>query len=835
MRTAPAHARIVAGIGLLALAMTAPAAMAAEPPLAVTRSIDPTGSDLAARRWQRILYQDRWNRARSLYEIGDYQSAAAYYMALVNQPIGEKALYEVRYRLAECLYQVGAYPAAAHYFEMVRAAGPARRHWATASARLAELSVKAGNIPAARAYLAAADAADVRSQAAYVLGRALAATSPAEAVVYLESVATGSRYYPEARYHLGALAATSPASYALAVSYFTQARLALPKQVRPGPGTDRAEPERIARLHELIALALARLHADRGVYDRALAEYARVPAQGRYRDAALLESAWVLLRKNQVLPALENVRRLLEEKPESPLVLEAALLVGYLTIEQQRFNEAYGHFEDIRVLLESLAAQLAAYAVSVSDPAAFYAGIVEHAQATTLPVQIGLWVDRGPEIVKSSRLLDEVREVEEQMRDIHRQLDEIELLAAGPRGATLDPAGVENLVRLNLSDSLYELQGRVLELRLRPFLKYMTTRERELLRLIRRVRTDLLLIRRTPADMAQASARGQIVLGQLNQYLLRLHPEIGLDTAKKVDHERVASVDDPLAADAYLRTARRELAELSREASLDDRWIDAALEYTVYLEDRLQWVALRRLRVDERFDFVRRSSVLFRQSAELQAALRELGGTLADIQEFILLDARARTASERKVLARYQQTAHEIRLAGAQLRGRFAQREYARITTTIADTAVRADLGALDTGWRVKELEDQKVRELLSEKRERLERLQAYYARVASAAAEAPFEGFEGFSPERLAQGSGRTDSPYGRELIALGREVLALAQALSTAQLQIERLQAGAEAAVLSPEEIGAERDRRGETGGGLRIEMTPGKRTLPLETRPR
>jgi tetratricopeptide (TPR) repeat protein len=832
-----AHARGWFLAGLLALAFAAPGAVSAAPAVTAptlkkpARTLAPLrveGADLAASRLRSILYADRWNRARSLYELGDYLAAASYYMALVNEPIDPRSLYEVRFRLAECLFFVGAYPGAVRYFRLVMASDPNGKYTAQANARLSELNVRLGVIAEARARYAAAGAAGAeRSNAAYTLGHALAPMGVTEAAFYLAEVAPATRFFAEAQYHLGALAAPAPpdsAGYATAVTYFEQARAALPAAAAAGPGADPGEAGRLARLQELISLSLARVYADAGRFTQALDEYGRVPAGGRYRDVALLESAWVLLTTDQVLPALENVQTLLRELPESPRILEAALLVGYLTIEQGKFNSAYGHFEDTRRLLENLDRQLSAYAASQTEPESFYQYLVEARDGPKLlPGQIAAWVREGDKVKESNSMLGDLRDVEREIRDLYRRLDEIEVQAAGPRGGPGDPAWNDGLVRLELSNALYRLQQRILLLRMRPFVRLVTDRESNLLRLMRRVRSDLIAIRYTPADLNAADARRQIVLSQLAQYLLQIHPEIGLDTVRRTDDQRVAEVEQPLWADDFLRDSRRGLAELSRDTTLDDRWLDAAIEYTVYLEDRLQAAVFRRLRVDERFDAVKRVSVLFRQSVELQHTLRQLGDTLAGIQESILLDIRARSDAERKLLTEYQGAARDIDAMGKKVRGMAAQDRFAKVATDVAQTAVLADLGALDTGWRVKELEDLRVRELLSEKQVRLGKLEKYYAEVASTSAgPGPYSGVEDLDPERLAQTVGSVDSPYGRELLELGREVVELARALQQARLQQEQLAAGAEPAVLSPEELAVERARR---------EAAPKKAGLPLK----
>ena len=845
-----AHARGLFIAGLLALAFAAPGASWAAPSVTASTPQKPAktlaplhveGIDLAAQRLRSIMYADRWSRARSLFELGDYQASAAYYMSLVNEPIDPRSLYEVRFKLAECLFQVGAYPGAVRYYGLVKTSDPNGKYAALANARLAELNVRLGVIAEARArYAASGGAGPERSNAAYTLGHALAPLGGTEATFYLAAVEPNTRYYAEARYHLGALAATQPVGYAPAVTYFEAARAALPADAPAGPGDDPELAPRLVRMRELISLSLARVHADAGRYDQALAEYGLVPQGGRYRDVALLESAWVLLKTDQVLPALENVQTLLRELPDSPRVLEASLLVGYLTIEQGKFNSAYGHFEDTRRLLESLDRQLSTYAYSQTAPESFYHYLVEADDGPKLlPAQIAKWVGEGEKVKESNSMLQDLRDVEREIRDLYRRIDEIEVQAAGPRGGPGDPAWNDGLVRLELSNALYRLQQRILLLRMRPFVRLVTDRESNLLRLMRRVRSDLISIRYTPADVNAADVRRQIVLSQLAQYLLQIHPEIGLDTLKRADEQRVAEVEQPLWADEFLRNSRRDLTELSRDSTLDDRWIDAAIEYTVYLEDRLQRAIFRRLRVDERFDAVKRVSVLFRQSVELQHTLRQLGDTLANIQESILLDIRARSDAERRLLGEYQGAARDIDHAGRKVRGRAARDRFAEVATDVANTAVLADLGALDTGWRVKELEDRKVRELLSEKQMRLGKLEKYYADVVSTSAgPGPYDGVEDLDPAKLAQAAGSVDSPYGRELLELGREVVDLAKALQQARLQQEKLAAGAEPQLLTPDELAAERARRAAApkseGLPLQIEREPvpgGSKGLPVK----
>ncbi len=762
-------------------------------------------ADLYQQRLQRILYRQRWALATSLYRIADYQGAAAYLMALVNEPLGEGSLYEARFRLAESLFHVGAWPGSAYWFRRVLEMDRHGKHASRAAARLADIAVRMGELDEAQTWFARADVpGEERSMAAYGLGRALYAGNVTDARRYLGEVAPGSRFHAEALFHLGTIEAVYAGNVTAAIRLFQAADAALPAALpERGPGSGPEGAERLARFREIIALSTARIYADAGRAEEALAAYDRVPGEGRYADAALLESAWVLLRSDNVLSALERVRRLLEEHPQSPRVLEASLLVGYLTIEQRRFNQAYGHFEDTRVLMERLVSQLQRYAVDVTSPEIFYARLVESERGVTLPTQIGLWVREGEKVREAATVIDEVTGLEETIRDLYRELDQLEVLAASQRGTGDDPAALENTIRLELSDALYSLQERILELRLRPFIKRADPKELEVLRSVRRIRNDLASFRYTPADVASETVRRQQTLGALAQYLLQIHPEIGLDTARGADARRIAEVDRPLWADEYLMKARRNLVELTREASLDDRWIDAALEYTIYVEDRLQGLIFRRQRVTERYDFVRQAGILFRQSVELQQALRDLGNAVADIQEHIYLGTRARAEGERVALTRYRFVARDIAMAARTTRGVYAQEEFGRVRERVAGTAARADLGALDTAWRVKELEDERVRELLTEKQDRLVKLKEYYDDTLATRDEAgPWPGVEDFSPEALARETGSVDSSYGRELLTLGSEVVALAKALQEAQLQLEKLQGGAESAVMTERE---------------------------------
>ena len=826
------HVRLAVGVGLLAAVLLRPMPSAiadtvVETPvfLPVEVMLGDDGEDLAQKRLQRIMYRQRWQRANTLFRIGDYQGAAANFMALVDEPLGDDGLlYEIRYHLAESLFHVGAYPGARTYFETVHLNAPHGPYADQTNMRLVEIAIWDGDLEEATRRLALIEpTSPYVSRASYLLGRRLAASNPSLSAEYLAMVRPASELYPRAQYHLGALVVGMPQGFARAVTHFETARQTLPDEAPAGPDADPQGPMRLAQLRELISLSLARIHADEGRFQQALEEYQRIPDDGEHLDAALLESAWVLLQVDQVLPALQNVRILLRDRPESPKVLEAALLVGYLSIEQEQFDQAFGHFEDTRVLLEQLQARLQLFSGDVTEPESFYNQLVATDDGRAdLPRQIAMWVERGSDVEASSELIRQVAGVQEEMRDLNRLLEHIEVLAAGPRGGPNDPAGLEDRIRRELSELLYDLQARILAVRLRPFLREISTQESSVLRTIRRVRADLETIRQLPTDINLASGGRQEILGSLTDYLLQIHPEIGLDV-QRTDENQVAEVEDPLRGDTYLREARRNLAELSRHVSLDDMWIDAALEYTVYLEDRLHQAIFRRLRVDERYDFVQAATSLFRQSAELQRSLRNLGVTLADIQEDILLDMRVRADAERWLLDQYHEVARYLDESGRHRRGIHAREEYQRILASVSDTAVQADLGALDTGWRIKELEEIKVRELLSEKHDRQALLEAYYAQVLETkGSDEAIPGVEDFSPEALAQQTGSIDSPYGRELLTLGQEVVGLAKALYDSRLQLEVLQEGATGAVLTPEERATLRSGDGQ-GRQIRLETPP------------
>ncbi|HFE46290.1 MAG TPA: hypothetical protein ENJ18_12465 [Nannocystis exedens] len=123
---------------------------------------------------------------------------------------------------------------------------------------------------------------------------------------------------------------------------------------------------------ELAWLARARIHHDRGDFERSLKAYRRIGRASPYYFTAVYESAWVLIRADRFALAAQALERLLAIEPGGPLVPEIRQLGGKLRILQGDLVGAEAAFAELSKEFEGRALALA----STVAPAEYFSAIV---------------------------------------------------------------------------------------------------------------------------------------------------------------------------------------------------------------------------------------------------------------------------------------------------------------------------------------------------------------------------------------------------------------------------------------------------------------------------
>jgi TolA-binding protein len=285
--------------------------------------------------------------AEQLAQDGRHEDAALLFFDLTRHPrfAAYAELEEfsaAHYGLGNSLAVLGAAPSARRALRYVLDKGPADRYFAPAYRRYVDVALAVGPLTAALEELAPYDARlpdALKSEPAYLRARErqLAGDRDKAASEY-ERIDTRSRFYANAQYQLGALAAEQRA--------FDQAEKRFCRIA--GPGEDRRYPffvdGRYFRVKDLARLGLGRVAHEMRRGDDAFYYYFQVPNDSPRLSEAMFEAAYARYEAEDAEGASDLLDQLEARFPRSPYADEAALLRGYVALAGCDYEAASRHF-----------------------------------------------------------------------------------------------------------------------------------------------------------------------------------------------------------------------------------------------------------------------------------------------------------------------------------------------------------------------------------------------------------------------------------------------------------------------------------------------------------
>jgi tetratricopeptide (TPR) repeat protein len=283
-------------------------------------------------------------RGEQLYLDGRYEEAQRVLYEVVESPRFRDFDSLVEYRsaelmLASALERTGALRSAWRYLERILARGVEDPYFGPAFRRAVDVALAGANLPEAiarlTAVLPAGASPDAANELLYLQGRARYDVRDWDgAVGFFEQVGRQSRFYANARYLQGVIAAQA-AQLPEAESHFCA--------IASTPDTDQFTffvDRRYFEIRDLTWLALGRVaHEGRRGSD-AFYYYFQVPQDSERVAEALFESAWSMYEGDDHDTALDLLDQLAARFPDSPYVHEASLLRGYIHLARCDFEDA---------------------------------------------------------------------------------------------------------------------------------------------------------------------------------------------------------------------------------------------------------------------------------------------------------------------------------------------------------------------------------------------------------------------------------------------------------------------------------------------------------------
>lgn len=301
--------------------------------------------------------------------------------------------------LASLLIAQRALSTAERAIDRLLARGPSASSFGPAVRRAVDVALVRGDHAVSAAALAKKLPAqlpeDAASELAYLRGLAAhEAGAKPEAQRVLKRVSTKSRFYPNAQYLLGTIAAASHA-YAEARAHFCAVR-------KLGDGALRARyaSPKLHETEELAALGLARIAHEEGRHKAAFDHYFQVPFDTPRLAEALFESAYASYERGRHDLADDSLAQLEARYPHSPFTAEAKVLRGYVDLARCDFARAERELSAFERTFGEVLRELDATLASEGRTHGLFSVLAspdERAQAAHGSLLIGL-LGRDPEV-----------------------------------------------------------------------------------------------------------------------------------------------------------------------------------------------------------------------------------------------------------------------------------------------------------------------------------------------------------------------------------------------------------------------------------------------------
>jgi tetratricopeptide (TPR) repeat protein len=565
----------------------------------------------------------------------------------------------------------------------------------------------------------------------YAYGRYLHLRGEHErALAELDAIATTdiplSKGGPDAKWrvraaYLGGVAALAGGDPDEALARFAQIIKA-----QPSKGRDK-------QIYELAWLARARIHHDRGDYERALKGYRRIARASPYYFTALYETAWTLLRADRFALAGQTLDRLLALEPGGPLAPEIRQLRGKLRILQGDLEGAEAAFEELRLEFERSGKALAATAA----PPDYYAAIAGSdmegfALAAVLPASTRAIARTLPRAVQAESIAQTIGVLDRELADLRGQLTRMEAAVAAPdRVRLFTDLGAQSAALDRAENDLMEVMEELC-VRAGKGVDGRAYDELDRKRAGLRAKVD------QPMSAEERSRGPQRRISRVDDFLRSLEAAIVAIEAEVVAAEHSlllassrnqAITDDQVAGVIEMR---RALAELQEEAA-GIRETLGGIEVEVRFNDpyrarRAQAVAAYRRLLAAMYASLSRAAD---DSAENRALWKRTQQLLAKVDEGRgLLDAAAVARLEAAMIVVREERANLDQIKGELVAlksgaegtvGEVVAATYVDVAGEIANWEMRSEVGKLDVAWARKEAEAREAR-LLERKRDRDQR-----------------------------------------------------------------------------------------------------------------
>lgn len=553
-----------------------------------------------------------------------------------------------------------------------------------------------------------------------------------------------------------------------------------------------------------IYFLLAQVQFDGGNYGASLQSLQQVNDEAFVRDV-LFARAWNFLMLGQYQRGMETFRDFALKYPEDARSLEATILGGYILLNLAQFPESYAYFDTLETQYRQVVHNVTRFRRGVRSSEALELFLRDPIRLASSPIpsQIADWVLESRRVAIAEAAEAEVVQLGRKLDDFGREMKRMRVVSAG-FGSTFDnPATLERLLRNEMGLRLTEIRSRILELMLKPIREGLLAQQAGDYSLINQAQSTrasaLEIIRVTAAPTKERAVAIQRSLRSVGHYLHMVASEelIGQpDPARKNVEEKIQLSRPAVEVIDRLMNEEERVAFMLLAIMEEEERLWSVVANTIEIERGAAERILRKLGLWDTQAYIDRLELLYRSTSGVESILNDNGRLLLEIQRNILDDVIAYTDGIAGELNGLRNAQAGLSAAAKQIRLASIDASFAEALHKVREAEAKTAGGKLDLGWRIKEVEANLMRDVLTAEQERQKQLEAYYKNVRDRA-EAAVKAMAVLDQQIRDQISG---SAAGDQSVKLDQAVDSISQELDKMESYVNELQRGS-ASILNRE----------------------------------
>ncbi len=687
----------------------------------------------------------------NFYRIKDYHRAAIIFMDIIENYPQSPASADALYLYADSLFLARDYLGAREWFRKVldeRGQSGLAQFREKAIERLIEIAIHLGEFEGIEQYFSqlgqtpTPEARYVKAKYLYFKGNIDQAKQEFATVVGTENKLLGLKAV-----YMSGVILTQQALYEEAIAMFLRGRGFEP--------TTNEERE----LVDLLNLGAGRLYHEQGFVDKASECYKEIEQNSPYFDAALYESASVLIRAGDTIRAEQTLEVLTVAVPDSRYIPRAEMLRGNLLLRAGRYDDAEKVFDEVIGEFTPVIVQLDDVISEQHDTRRFFSELVEQSLATLdvasiLPPLVVKWVGEEPEVQRAMELATDLGAAKEYVKETERLIRLLEAVIDGPSRINAIPMLREGKRRSQqIGNRLGQLRGYLVRIA-EEQLGDNSAEFKRLKRERRELESKLAALPTSDAEYEKREKESRFIYNRMRQELARHVIRIDQLTAMTVAIERFIGdaryqegVSEENLETIAGEISRHRQAALKMKEELEQVRVDVdKARYQIgvgdssdQMDDELK-ARIRNLAHQERRLLGNRGSKVGVRLERIHVAIDSIEGLLTrferEIEEVAITQVekmRNQVNVERDKVAGYHAELRILNDEAEEVVGGVAFENFSNVRKRFHDLILKADVGIIDVAWLRKEEHTSRIGELTKVRLSQIKSLDDEFQEVKTA------------------------------------------------------------------------------------------------------